>query len=304
MRIIVGGKSFKTNLRNDDPGLLLLRLGHPPQQQRSRSKADAKQVPCPARLAYTLLCTLSCSAALGGAADGRSTRSNLDLERAASRPPLCPPSRGSGQARQAAKAKTRRKYLRVSRYIDHLLTTPSQLPVSVSVTHFPGALGSDVSMVQAHFQSPEPAGPPRRIEDFRREFKVDGEFRNNHLDDSKSITVDVTSLGLSGLRCYHSVGTFASDQVLAFVHFAMPFDLVADFDGAHKGSTPLQSNRLPERRGAPGKHSTPRRVKSQDSRPKKLKSWDKEHGAQSAEARSKLKAGAVDPSVPSRWPTV
>ncbi|KAK1546130.1 hypothetical protein CPAR01_00097 [Colletotrichum paranaense] len=91
---------------------------------------------------------------------------------------------------------------------------------------------------------PEPAGPPRRIEDFRREIKVDGEFRNNHLDDSKSITVDVTSLGLSGLRCYH----------------------------------------------------TPRRVKAQDPRPKKLKSWDKEHGAQSAEARSKLKAGAVDPS--------
>ncbi|KAI3542132.1 hypothetical protein CSPX01_07124 [Colletotrichum filicis] len=46
------------------------------------------------------------------------------------------------------------------------------------------------------------------------------------------------------------------------------------------------------------------RVKTRDPRPKKLKSWDKEHGAQSAEARSKLKAGAVDPSVPSRWPTV
>ncbi|KAK1488919.1 hypothetical protein CTAM01_11400, partial [Colletotrichum tamarilloi] len=123
--------------------------------------------------------------------------------------------------------------------------------------------------VQAHFQSPEPAGPPRRIEDFRREIKVDGEFRNNHLDDSKSITVDVTSLGLSGLRCYHQTTYPREGELLANV--------------------------------APHEES---RVKTQDPRPKKLKSWEKEHGAQSAEARSKLKAGAVDPSVPSRWPTV
>ncbi|KXH46743.1 hypothetical protein CSIM01_06808 [Colletotrichum simmondsii] len=149
------------------------------QQQRSRSTADAKQVPCPVLPCPALFASptlyLSCSAALGGAADGRSTRSNLDLERTASRPPLCPPP-----------------------LVD------------------PGRQGKP--------RSPEPAGPPRRIEDFRRDIKSYGEFRNNRLDDSKSITV----------------------------------------------------------------------VKTQDPRPKK--SWDKEHGAQSAEARSKLKAGAVDPS--------
>lgn len=39
---------------------------------------------------------------------------------------------------------------------------------------------------------------------------------------------------------FGSVGTFASDQVLAFVHYAMPFDIVAGFDGATKGSTPRQ----------------------------------------------------------------
>ncbi|KAK7456840.1 hypothetical protein Landi51_02116 [Colletotrichum acutatum] len=143
------------------------------QQQQQQTQSKCPVLPCSPCLRSTLAALLHWEELrMGGAADGRSCgweehRSNLDLERAASRPPLCPPfswiragkvsPNGKGKAEVPAGVEVHRPpvdhcslslslSLPLSLFTYYVGPSPSQLPVNV--THFPWALGSDVSMVQ------------------------------------------------------------------------------------------------------------------------------------------------------------